>query len=560
MKQVSQTVFRNTQITIPAGVTSVLATPIYPSNSLFSANADGSDQLFGITTAGVLYAWGSNASGSLGLGDTTARSSPVAVLGGLTFSQVNNDTGGSFTMGITTTGAMYSWGLNANGQLGVGDVTPRSSPVAVLGGLSFGKWARTKDSGTSLKLALSQNGFAYAWGVGANSQGVGNTTPHSSPVAVLGGLTFSQIYQFNSGGSMLGLTPSGTLYGWGQNTSSALAVGDVANRSSPVAVLGGLTFAQIYSDSGGTSIFGLTTSGTLYAWGANSSSTGQMGVGDLNPRSSPVAVLGGLTFSQIIINANTTGPVYGITNSGQLYAWGLNSSGKLGVGDTTNRSSPVAVLGGLTFSSLVYSSFSGSAYALTPAGVLYAWGGNSQGCLGVGDITPRSSPVAVLGGLTFTQIITTTQVGASTYGLTSTGALYAWGDNTNGQLGVGDVTPRSSPVLVLGGLTFSQIFNANANSMYGLTTTGALYAWGSNSNGCLGVGDNNPRSSPVAVLGGLTFATFSRPPFNQMSAPVRIPVVPGNSYYISFNPGSSNFGTTAVGFGPLAGMNLVYTH
>ncbi len=432
----------------------------------------------------------------------------------------------------------WMWGFNSHGQLGVGDVTPRSSPVAVLGGLKF---IQVSPPAFTHAVGITATGAAFAWGFNNNGQlGVGDVTDRSSPVAVLGGLQFKKTSSGNF--HNLGLAVDGTVYAWGRNVRGQLGVGDTTPRSSPVAVLGGLKFREICAVEDKS--FGITFSGDLYAWGDNS--FGELGIGDVTARSSPVAVLGGLKFK--IIKAALL-HTYGITEGGDAYAWGLNAGGELGVGNVIPRSSPVAVLGGLKFQNLFFDPLMGGApgsdayvFGLTEDGVAYAWGANFAGDLGVGDNTPRSSPVAVLGGLLFQ---TLAAFRSTSLGLTQDGELYAWGSNPDGELGVGDVNSRSSPVAVLGGLTFLEVRGAIDSvgaSAQALTTDGRLFAWGSNAFGQLGVGDVTPRSSPVAVLGGLSLRTQ-----DDSDTVLDTVVVGGNTYALKLGAGPCFFGNKAIG-------------
>jgi alpha-tubulin suppressor-like RCC1 family protein len=256
-------------------------------------------------------------------------------------------------------------------------------------------------------------------------------------------------------------------------------------------------------------VLALTQAGLLYGWGLNSQ--GEAGIGNQTPTSVPTLVVGPQAFQSIFGSfggSSGSTSMFGLTKDGILLAWGAtNTGGQLGVGDVTPRSSPTLVLGNGVPWAQVQSDNSSFTYGLTQAGVLYAWGFNTNGQLGDGTVAAKSSPVAVLGGLTFKQFVlpSISNSDACIVALTTAGAAYAWGLNSNGQLGVGDVTPRSSPVAVLGGLTFSQVVGAQV-SFFGITSAGAAYAWGLNQNGQLGVGDVTPRSSPVAVLGGLAFS------------------------------------------------------
>lgn len=364
----------------------------------YKTNGDLQSTCITLSTTGQAYGFGVNSDGQLGVGDVTLRSSPVAVIGGLRFTNIISD--GLSVFGITPNGSLYAWGVNADGQLGVGDVASRSSPVAVLGGLKFATVSvlpRGGASGRASVFAITKTGAAYAWGDNGSGQlGVGDVTPRSSPVAVLGSLAFKKIVGTlinNASQCVLGLTSTGAAYAWGNNVNGQIGDGTVVAKSSPVAVLGGLTFFDV--DAVSQSMFGLTTTGLAYAWGINA--IGQLGVGDVIPRSSPVAVLGGLTFARIIPGkVESVRAIFALTKDGVAYGWGLNVSGILGIGDSTNRSSPVAVLGGLKWDWL---SVAALMRGITNDGVCYAWGSNGlKGQMGVGDTVNRSSPVAVLGG------------------------------------------------------------------------------------------------------------------------------------------------------------------
>jgi alpha-tubulin suppressor-like RCC1 family protein len=452
----SQTFTQNGTFTPQAGVrfVTVVATKNPFNLPVQGPNSGGNSAAF-IDGLGNVHAWGANTNAGSGtgeLGDATIvdKSSPVLVVGGLNFRTLTNNGARTFH-GITDKGQLWGWGINSNGDIGDGTTVAKSSPVLVAGGLTFQPIISNCDTGgQSTGAVLGTNGSIYTWGIGGSGQlGNGASANSSTIVQVVGGLTFAQIA--NNGSTMLGLTTGGTAYAWGANTKGQVGDGTTVNKSSPVAVLGGLTFANIWLSSGGTA-FGLTAAGALWAWGANTN--GEIGDGTSVAKSSPVLVVGGLTWKQVIPTGDGggSGTILGLTTAGAAYGWGNNNKGQ--VGNNTNQnslSSPVAVLGGLTFQSLFLSGAgSSTAFGLTSAGTLWAWGANAAGQVGDGTTVAKSSPVLVVGGLTFQNLFT---CGSSIFGATTAGSIYSWGDNTQGKLGVGDVASRSSPTLVLGSLT-----------------------------------------------------------------------------------------------------------
>lgn len=231
---------------------------------------------------------------------------------------------------------MQAWGLNSSGQLGLGDITDRSSPVQI--GLGY----NIISSGSDNNLAIKSNNTLWAWGNGSFGKlGLGNTTTRSSPTQV-GALTTWATAA--CGGSVsMAIKTDGTLWTiggynyYGQLGIGAEGVGTFVGISSPQQV-GALT-DWLRVSSGGYHCLAVKTDNTLWSWGYNSQGT--LGVGDTIHKSSPVQVGSGY-------NSISTGYYHSlaIKTNGTLWSWGANngsSGGALGLGDTTNRSSPVQV-------------------------------------------------------------------------------------------------------------------------------------------------------------------------------------------------------------------------
>src|SRR5437016_1869813 len=209
-----------------------------------------------------------------------------------------------------------------------------------------------------------------------------------------------------------------------------------------------------------------------------------------------------LTFAAVSAGGGVT---CGVTPAGAAYCWGANGGGQLGNGTQINSTRPVAVSGGLTFAAVDPRGAS-SPCGVTTAGAAYCWGDNIYGELGTGTTSFSHTPVAVSGGHTFAGV----SAGGyyATCGVTTAGAAYCWGLNNYGQLGNGSLTNSSTPVAVSGGLTFATVSAENSYAC-GVTTAGAAYCWGYNSYGELGNGTKTNSTTPVAVSGGLTLATVS---------------------------------------------------
>jgi alpha-tubulin suppressor-like RCC1 family protein len=148
-----------------------------------------------------------------------------------------------------------------------------------------------------------------------------------------------------------------------------------------------------------------------------------------------------------------------------------------------------------------------TSFGITDTGILYSWGNAYGGKLGDGTTINKSSPVTVVGGITNWSAISAGD--NHNLGLTDTGVLYVWGSNSffgtpTGQLGDGTTIDRSSPVTVVGGITNWSAISAGFQHSLGLTDTGVIYAWGFGLTGRLGDGTTIDRSSPVTVVGGIT--------------------------------------------------------
>ena len=228
-------------------------------------------------------------------------------------------------------------------------------------------------------------------------------------------------------------------------------------------------------------------SGQLWAWGHNAS--GQLGVGSNVDQPRPVRVGGYSDWSHISAGGFHSLAIRG----GLLYAWGESDHGRLGTGHSTDQPSPRPVLGGHT--NWVNIS-AGETHSLAiRGGQLFAWGAHYNGRLGTGNTSDQASPQPVLGG--HTNWANISAGGAHSLGLRG-GRLYAWGESSGGLIGTGHTTDQTSPQPVLGGHT--NWVNISAGSVHSLAIRGGqLFTWGWADSGRLGTGHITDQTSPQLV-------------------------------------------------------------
>jgi alpha-tubulin suppressor-like RCC1 family protein len=275
----------------------------------------------------------------------------------------------------------------------------------------------------------------------------------------------------------------------------------------PVAVTGGYTYAAL--DAGEHHACGLDTStGDVYCWGGGWE--GQIGNQSWDSQNTPTLVYR-TGINDFVAMAAGGRHNCAVTESGELYCWGHNNSGQLGNDSLSMSFVPLLVSGSNTYASVAAGG--DHSCALTNTDQAYCWGRNSEGQLGDGTNDDRSAPTAVDGGRTYSQL---TAGVYHTCAIEVGGAAYCWGRGWNGQLGNNAGDDSNTPVAVAGGFTWLRL-DAGQMHTCGITsgnelrcwgaTGGSLYCWGQNQQGELGLGWVDLINTPTAVVGGMTFVT-----------------------------------------------------
>ena len=219
-------------------------------------------------------------------------------------------------------GTVWSWGLNAHGQVGIGTTTDASLPVQVVGpgGTGYLTGIVAVMGGEQHNIALKSDGTVWTWGSGKEDQlGDGNAIDSSTPVQV-SGLT-SIVKLAGRGYHSVAVKSDGTLWAWGWDEYGALGNGvadtnydfpvpvEVEGVSNPIMVTTGYMFS-----------IALMQDHTLVAWGNNAD--GEIGDGTTTGRLTPVPVPG---IDRVVwVSAGWT-HVVAIRADGTVWTWGANS-------------------------------------------------------------------------------------------------------------------------------------------------------------------------------------------------------------------------------------------
>ena len=285
---------------------------------------------------------------------------------------------------------------------------------------------------------------------------------------------------FRQSGSWITVANFKKLYAWGCNSVGQIGDGTTTFRCVPTQESTAATDWCAVS-AGGNHTAAVKKTGELYAWGSNS--VGQIGDGTLTNRCVPTQECTAAT-DWCAVSAGCAHTA-AVKTTGELYSWGCNVCGALGDGTQTNRCVPTQECTAATDWCAVSAGFIQTA-AIKTTGALYAWGCNSRGQIGDGTTVSRCVPTQECTAATDWCAVAAGD--RHTAAVKTTGELYAWGYNIFGQIGDGTTTDRCVPTQESTAATDWCAVAAGNFHTAAVKTTGELYAWGSNGSGRLGDG------------------------------------------------------------------------
>ena len=421
-----------------------------------------------IDKKGKVYTLGSNRDGQLGNGTTNYSNEPICISdiedSPLKGKNIVDIYGGSTMIARDSDGKLYSWGNNNSGKLGNGTTGNSSMPICISdienSPLNKRNVVDVYVNYSNTIIAKDSDGKLYSWGLNALGElGDGTTDVSYMPICIsdienspLNGKNIVKIYQGNQ--MIIAKDSNGKLYSWGSNSSGQLGNGTTVNSSMPICIsdienspLKGKNIVDVHNNT--IRVIAKDSNGKLYSWGDNE--YGQLGNGTTVNSSMPVCIS---DIESSPLKGKNIVDVYGGSiakdSNGKLYSWGYNDYGQLGNGTTTNSSMPICI-SDIENSPLkgkkivdVYDKLYGDIIVKDNNGKLYSWGSNSSGQLGNGTTKNSSMPVCIsdienssLKGKDITEVF---NYDSNKIAKDSNGKLHSWGN--------GIITESNIPVCI----------------------------------------------------------------------------------------------------------------
>jgi alpha-tubulin suppressor-like RCC1 family protein len=348
--------------------------------------------------------------------------------------------------------------------------------------------------GTRHSLALRADRTVCAWGENSLGQlGDGSGMDRDLPVKIDG---LSRIVVLSSGHHHgIALKDDGTVWTWGSNSHGQLGDGTTQDQFSPVQVAG--LAGMIAVAAGESHSIALKEDGSVWAWGAGD--VGQLGNGGFEDSVVPVSVGNLAGVPGIASGANHA---FALEVDSDVCTWGFNADGQLGHGVRSSLPqlgipSPVKIAGFSDLSAVSGGSF--HSLAVTNDGTVYAWGDNTHGQLGNGTsgaVDDVLVPTVVPG---LADVVAVSAGFTHSVALDSAGMVWTWGRNFFGQLGDGTTENRLVPVNIGGLGEILRIAGGGSHTLV-MASDGTVWAWGDDQSGQLGNKTATESSAvPVAV-------------------------------------------------------------
>ena len=357
---------------------------VYGKEVLFRDVFSGANCSFGLSFSGRVYAWGSNTTGTLGLGDRFDRSIPEPIADLDYIGIVKVLSGYSYSMALTETGEIWGWGIKPQTLINGAEI-PQLTPVRL--NINVGEKIVDIAAGHENVLILTATGRLYTWGeANYGNMGLGVTFHSVTEPTEIPKFSEGKIVQITATNvTCAAVTDLGELYLWGQDEYNQAKCIFLKEPTLIEPLVEMDVFVKQVSI--GRSIAVISDDGKVYTWGWNW--VGELGTGDLESRHVPQQVVA-LDEEFIIDISVGSGHMIAVEQSGKIYSWGYNNRGQTG-NEITSALSDSFIMIPTEIESLadknIIKVYAGSEYsiALNADGEVYSWGFGSYGQLGTGN-------------------------------------------------------------------------------------------------------------------------------------------------------------------------------
>ncbi len=524
---------------------SYISNYVYSSGSKWNKVAAGTYHSLAIDSGNKLFAFGSNAYGSLGVGDTNLRSYPTMVGDNITYSPLSSNDPNE----ISIVNDLFTFiDINANVS---GDIkylipsgsyiisgVPEENAIAVLnsGLSSYITYSGENFAGSSVLTGTTSDGLYnfYYGNVYINVSGdFGSVSVHSESGGYMGGENLLYYSDPNAGWQeisagqhhSLGIK-NGELYAFGQNSFGQLGTGDNEHKLTPVKIGSKTDWVKVAA--GNYHSLAIDSSGSLWSFGNNNH--GQLGLGNTNNRNIPTKISGVWQVLEdfTFVNLQSSGAI-GIDQDDAKYVLNYEQNKQYTYQDKYLLTDGAYVISGVTSGCPIavlndgkqdYISYSGTNYFgsrtvtnTTNNGTYNFYYGTLT--INVSGDFEKLSFYTYGSGYMGGENIFYYDRGANTWSEVSAGnefslaidttnKMWSFGKNDHGQLGLGDTTPRNIPAKVA--IENWQRVDAGASHSLAINTAKRLWSFGSNVNGQLGLGDTVDRYDPTIVSTDIRWA------------------------------------------------------
>ena len=411
------------------------------------------------------------------------------------FKEISISANNDFFVGIKDDGTLWATGENGNGELGLGDTTNRTTMEQV--GVDT-KWSKVYHSFNSI-IAVKTDGTLWGWGENPTDiYGLGDTVDRLIPTQVGVATDWSTAYINLAESAFVGLKTNGELWdiinttqflnlwkeigavGYGLMTN-----GELRNYKTDTQIGTSTNWDRISGKSGANIIS--KTNGQLWGFGQNFN--GELGIGIQNIQPTPIQIGTDTNWADFKLGETNA---FGFKTNGELWAWGDNSNGQLGLNSYENQLSPIKVGTSTAWKGVKYIGNKVSFVTKTD-GRTFATGTDKINI--IKDTSEDLKPSIFVDE----NVQNFYDIGGGTILYIKTnGTINGYGDNSNGELGQGDKVEKSTKVQ-LGVDTDWESMKANNDSVLAIKEDGTLWGWGANSSGYLGVGDTSERLTPTQI-------------------------------------------------------------